>query len=89
MKIRLETTDYIDTPTKVRVFYEGPGWAIDGADDGGYTESCRNYDDDGEPMTRERAIVLAPAYAAEHGWSDLPIVVLDEDGSPWRPTDAE
>lgn len=43
--------DYTDTVTHLRIFDEGDGWVIDGADDAGkYTQELFKYD------TREEAL---------------------------------
>lgn len=81
-------SDYIDTPTRVRVFNEDYGWSIDGVDDaGGYTEAVwDSYD--GRRMTRDQALAAAPEFAAAHGWSELPIFVKEQlPPISWRAAD--
>jgi hypothetical protein len=81
-------SDYIDPSeaTRVRVYKEDGGWAIDAASDSGeYTEACWNRD--GHPdkaITRDRAMQMVPEFAAAVGLpSGLPIYVKQEGSTVW------
>lgn len=49
-------SEYTTIVTEIRVFDEGDGWAIDGADGGKYTETVWKYD------TKEAAEKEIPAF---------------------------
>lgn len=75
-------SDYTDTPTKVRVFFEEDHWTIDGIDDDdGYTEALWPGYDDGTGYvffeTKEAALARASEFAAEYVTADAEIVVLE------------
>lgn len=69
---------------RVRIFPEGDGYAIDAANDFGYTEEVWNQFNEDEFETVYDAIRVIPEFLNDHGLpTDFPVVV-QIDGNEWK-----